>query len=86
VTCSNRMCKVNFCWECKVILDCTVTYMTRGTTGHLQDCEAPYIKIRRSDPRFETIAKPDWRAEGSKYREGWDVDEGYVGTGREYGN
>ncbi|RPA80131.1 hypothetical protein BJ508DRAFT_327627 [Ascobolus immersus RN42] len=84
VACSNRMCRVNFCWECKVILDANVTYMTRGTKGHREGCEAPYVVTRRNDPGFEVVGMPDWRAEGSKYREGWDVDEGYVGTGGEY--
>ena len=73
-----------FCWECKIILDKSKGYEERSREGHLAGCKAKYVREkRRKESKLCKIAEKP--ADGNeKYRDGWDVDAGFVGTGQEY--
>jgi hypothetical protein len=77
-------CRVIFCWECKIILNRNKSYEERSRDDHLANCIAKYVRHkRRKEPRLYKVAKRPVDGD-EKYRDGWDVDEGFVGTGQEY--
>jgi len=59
-------------------------YDERSRDDHLDNCVAKFVQdMRRREPRLYTVAKRP--ADGDeRYREGWDKDEGFIGTGQEY--
>jgi hypothetical protein len=71
---SHEVCGTIFCWECKIILEGTDRYRTK----HLSSCTSSWVTgciNRRSVPKPSLL--------DIRYREGWDRDPDFVGTGRE---
>lgn len=80
-------CRVLFCWECKIILSRQLGYDHRTRISHLASCKAKYVREKRKKDKklCKSVEKPQpGDADFENYREGWDVDEGFIGTGKEY--
>ena len=56
-------------------------YMARAANQHLTTCTAPTVVSARQNRGAQGIAMPTYR--DTQYRPGWNMDEGFIGTGEE---
>ncbi|KAF7512029.1 hypothetical protein GJ744_002742 [Endocarpon pusillum] len=80
--CANGQCGTSWCWECKVVLDNSVSYEQRARSQHLSSCTAPYVVSKKGQAGFSSTGMPS--VSDGRYREGWNQDPGFIGTGEEY--
>lgn len=79
---STVRCAQNWCWYCKVILDwSSEDYAARAANQHLTTCTAPTVLTARQNRGTRGATMPAYG--DSRYRPGWDRDEGFIGTGEE---
>jgi hypothetical protein len=76
-------CGVMWCWECKLIMNTSALYSDRAKTQHTAACTAPVVVAKKGTSGYKSVSKPVGDG-GSRYRAGWDRDEGFIGTGQEY--
>jgi len=72
-----------WCWECKLIMNTSALYSDRAKTQHTAACTAPVVVAKKGTSGYKSVSKPVGDG-GSRYRAGWDRDEGFIGTGQEY--
>lgn len=57
------------------------SYTARAANQHLTTCTAPTVVLARQARDTQGIAMPTNR--DTQYRPGWNMDEGFIGTGEE---